>query len=66
MTAFFTWMFVCNLVMFYDWSECVMNVHGTTKTFLVPKDSDSDPFVVVVVVSSRAFAHVPVCHVVTQ
>ena len=30
----FTWMFVCcccNLMMFYDWSECVMSVLGTTK-----------------------------------
>ena len=30
----FTWMFICcycNLIMFYDWSECVMNVLGTTK-----------------------------------
>ena len=30
----FTWMFICyccNLVMFYDWSECVMSVLGTTK-----------------------------------
>ena len=30
----FTWMFVCcccNLMMFYDWCECVMNVLGTKK-----------------------------------
>ena len=30
----FTWMFVCcccNLMMFYDWCECVMSVLGTTK-----------------------------------
>ena len=31
----FTWMSVCccNLMMFYDWCECVMSVLGTTKTF---------------------------------
>ena len=30
----FTWMFICcccNLMMFYDWSECTMSVLGTTK-----------------------------------
>ena len=29
----FTWMFFCccNLMMFYDWHECVMSVLGTTK-----------------------------------
>ena len=30
----FNWMFVCcccDLMMFYDWCECVMNVLGTTK-----------------------------------
>ena len=30
----FTWMFICcccNLMMFYDWSECVMSVLGITK-----------------------------------
>ena len=30
----FTWMFVCcccNLMMFYDWCECVMSALGTTK-----------------------------------
>ena len=28
-----TWMFVCccNVMMFYDWSECVMSVLGTTE-----------------------------------
>ena len=31
---FFTWMFICccwNLIMFYDWRECVMGVLDTTK-----------------------------------
>ena len=34
MNDLFTWMFVCgccNLMMFYDWCECVMSVLGTTK-----------------------------------
>ena len=33
MNDFFTWMFdvrcCCNLMMFYEWRECVMNVLGT-------------------------------------
>ena len=33
MNDFFTWMFICccNLMMFYDWSESVMSVLGTTE-----------------------------------
>ena len=33
MDDFFTWMFVCccNLMMFYDWRECVMSVLGTAR-----------------------------------
>ena len=25
------WFYCCNLMMFYDWSECVMSVLGTTE-----------------------------------